>query len=194
MVIVWLLLLLYLLILFRHELLLLLLSVAVVRSIVCIGRSRLIAWTLVLLGSFLTIVLTLWRLIVWLTSWILVSWFVGLRLCRSWGCCHRGTSLNLFILVIQWRLIFLWRVVLVRCRRHLAVCVIHFDSLSASSEVAISRLVQYLVPLASDLSVGDLRQPLSDRLDQVIQLLSLAHLECTLNNVVSILISHKICI
>jgi len=64
MVIVWLLLL-YLLILFHHELLLLLLlSVTVIRSIVCRLSSTLIALGLVLLASFLTIVLTLWRFVV----------------------------------------------------------------------------------------------------------------------------------
>lgn len=142
MVIVWLLLL-YLLILFHHELLLLLLlSVTVVRSIVCRLSSTLIALGLVLLASFLTIVLTLWRFVVWLTSCVLLLCWLLVGLCVSlwWTSCH-GSSLNLFILVIQWRLIFLWWVLKVRCGWHLAVGVIDFDPLCASSEVAVCCLV-----------------------------------------------------
>ena len=157
MVIVWLRLLLYLLILFSHELLLLLLFVTVVRSTVCRSCSWLIGLGLVLLASFLTIVLTLWRFIVWLASCIVLSCMPVrlLWLGRRWGCCW--ASLNLFFLIIQWRLIFLRGVLLVRCRGHLAICVIDFDPLGASSEVAIGSLVQYLFPLASNLSVGDFR-------------------------------------
>lgn len=192
MVIVWLRLLLYLLILFSHELLLLLLSVTIVRSTVCSSCSWLIALGLVLLASFLTIILTLWRFIVWLTSCIVLSWLpVGLLwLCRRWGCCR--ASLNLFVLLIQWWLIFLRGVVQVRYGWCLAISVINFNPLGASSEVSICCLVQNLLPLASDLSVGDLWQPLSNRLNEFAQLLSLADLECTLDNIVSILISHQI--
>jgi hypothetical protein len=94
-----------------------------------------------------------------------------LLLSLLFACIHMilrwGSTLNLFILFIQWRLIFLWWVLKVRCRWSLAVRVIDFDSLSASSEVSVCRLMQYLVPLASDLAIRHFWQPLCYCLDQV---------------------------
>ncbi len=186
-----LLLLLYLLILLCHKLLLL--SVSAIVTIVMIR-----VWSRLIVGGFGLLFLLAVLLVIlivlalrWLFMWLLLT--VILIICLRLRC----SGLTFFFLIIERRLLNLLRGLLFRVwgwRGNGAhgISIVDLDGLCAAAEVAVCCLLQYLLPLASDLAVSDLRQALRDGFYQVAQLLALAHFQRTLYYIVSILIPHQI--